>query len=127
MRISDWSSDVSSSDLASIFGPLPPRADGRKTLVGLTRDELAAELALLGEPAFRAKQLWRWIYNAGATDFARMTDLGKGLRAQLEASYDVERPEETRRQHSFDGTAKWLLKMADAQQIETEIGRAHER
>src|SRR3546814_17968642 len=48
-----------------------------------------------------------------------MTDLGKGLRAKLEAGYVVERPEETRGQHSFDGTAKWLLKMADGQEIET--------
>jgi len=104
---------------ASIFAPLPPRADGRKNLVGLTRAELADELATLGEPAFRAKQLWRWIYTAGAVEFSQMTDLGKSLRARLEDAYVIERLTETRAQHSFDGTAKWLLKMADGQEIET--------
>jgi|GEM_PF-6729426 len=68
---------------ASLFAPPPPRADGRVDLAGLTRAELAAEVARLGEPAFRAAQLWRWIHRRGATDFAEMTDLGKALRARL--------------------------------------------
>ncbi len=49
--------------------------DGRRELIGLSREELAAELAAIGEPAFRAKQLWHWIYHQGVTDFAAMTNV----------------------------------------------------
>src|SRR5207237_4813186 len=57
---------------AVLFAPPPARLpDGRSELVGLSRAELAAELAAIGEPPFRAKQLWHWIYRQGATDFAR--------------------------------------------------------
>ena len=40
----------------------------RKTLIGLSREELAAELAPLGIAGFRARQLWHWIYDRGETD-----------------------------------------------------------
>ena len=55
--------------------------DTRTALVGLSRAELAAELASLGEKAFRTKQVWHWLYHRGAKTFAEMTDLGKELRA----------------------------------------------
>ncbi|HSE78432.1 MAG TPA: 23S rRNA (adenine(2503)-C(2))-methyltransferase RlmN [Alphaproteobacteria bacterium] len=98
--------------------PAPAYADGRRDLIGLTREELACVLAELDEPAFRARQLWRWIYVRGARDFAAMTDLAKSLRAKLEARFVVARPEVTRRQVSIDGTQKWLLRFADGQEIE---------
>ncbi len=102
---------------ASVFAP-PPRSDGRVNLVGLTRPELAAALAGLGQAPFRAKQLWRWIYNRGATDFAAMTDLGKPLRGKLTDAFVVDRPTVARAQESADGTRKWLLRMADGQEVE---------
>ena len=56
---------------AALFAPPPARlGDGRRDLVGLSRAELAAELAAIGEQPFRAKQLWHWIYHQGVTDFA---------------------------------------------------------
>src|SRR5579872_3904633 len=91
----------------------------RPSLIGLGREALAAELAKIGAPAFRARQLWHWIYHRGATDFAAMTSLAKGFRAQLAERYAVARPQVARAQESADGTRKWLLRFADAQEVET--------
>ena len=49
--------------------PAPQVPGGRRELLGLSRDELTAELAELGAPPFRARQLWQWIYGRGATSF----------------------------------------------------------
>ena len=89
-----------------------------KNLVGMSRDELAAELAGFGAAPFRARQLWHWIYHRGATDFATMTSLAKEFRAQLAERYVVARPGVTRAQASSDGTRKWLLRFADGQEAE---------
>ncbi len=91
----------------------------RTDLVGLSRDELAVALAEIGLPAFRAKQVWHWIYFRGATSFDRMTTLGKGLRAELAERFIVGRPEIAVAQLSGDGTRKWLLDFADGKQAET--------
>jgi 23S rRNA (adenine2503-C2)-methyltransferase len=99
--------------------PLAAPADGRRNLVGLSRDALTAALAELGEPAFRARQLWQWMYVRGATSFDAMTSLGKPLRAKLAERFIVARPEVARLQDSFDGTKKWLLRFVDGQEAET--------
>src|ERR1700749_3327813 len=90
----------------------------KKNLVGLSRDELTAELATHGAAPFRARQLWHWIYHRGVSDFALMTTLAKDFRAQLSEHYVVARPLESRAQLSNDGTRKWLLKFADGQEAE---------
>ncbi len=99
--------------------PLPQSPDGRANLVGVSRDELAKIFADMGEPAFRARQLWGWIYCKGARDFSDMTDMSKKLRAKLEEKYAMRRPEVSRLQESVDGTKKWLLRYPDGQEIET--------
>ena len=104
---------------ASVFAPPPPRPDGRVNLVGLTREELAAEMAAIGEPSFRARQLWRWIYVRGETDFASMSDLSKALRGRLAERYVIARPETARSQASVDGTRKWLIRLDDGQLVES--------
>jgi len=88
-------------------------------LVGLGRDELKAEMSAFGAESFRARQLWHWIYHRGVTDFAVMTNLAKGFRERLAAQYALRRPEISRAQVSRDGTRKWLLRFADAQEAET--------
>ena len=65
---------------------------GRRNLVGLSREELTAAMAEIGQPAFRARQLWHWIYHRGATDFAAMTNLAKEFRAALAEHFIVGRP-----------------------------------
>jgi 23S rRNA (adenine2503-C2)-methyltransferase len=90
-----------------------------KDLVGLSREELAAEMAAFGEKPFRAKQLWHWIYNQGVTDFQAMSTLAKPLRDRLAQHYVVGRPQPSRVQTSVDGTRKWLLRFADGNEAET--------
>lgn len=96
-----------------------PQAMPQKNLVGLDREELTAELAAIGEPAFRARQLWHWIYYRGETDFAKMTTLAKGLRAKLAEHFVVGRPQVARELISFDTSRKWLLRFDDGNEAET--------
>ena len=77
------------------------------------------ELALLGEKAFRAKQLWQWIYFRGETDFDKMSNLSKDLRAKLKEKYTLNRPKIVAEQISNDKTHKWLLEFDDGERIET--------
>ncbi len=94
-------------------------AGGRGNLIGLSREELGAEVAALGEKPFRVKQLWHWIYHRGATDFRAMTTLAKPLRERLADLYVLERPEIVRHQVGEDGTRKWLLRAGEGHLIET--------
>jgi 23S rRNA (adenine2503-C2)-methyltransferase len=95
-----------------------PAPASRKDLVGLSRAALQAEMAAMGAEPFRARQLWHWIYNRGATDFAAMTTLSKAFRAALAERYVVGRPAVARALISLDGTRKWLLRFADGQEAE---------
>jgi 23S rRNA (adenine2503-C2)-methyltransferase len=105
---------------AAIFAPpdatLP---DGRRDLVGLSREELAAEMVAIGEKPFRARQLWHWIYHQGETDFARMTSIAKPMQARLAERFVVGRPAVAAVQTSADATRKWLFRFRDGQQVET--------
>ena len=92
--------------------------DGARSLIGLSREELAAEMEGIGAPPFRARQLWHWIYHRGAKDFAAMTSLAKDFREELGQRFTVERPATSRAQASLDGTRKWLLKFADGNEAE---------
>jgi 23S rRNA (adenine2503-C2)-methyltransferase len=103
---------------AGVFAPPAAASDGRRPLIGLDRAELAAELARIGQPGFRAGQLWHWIYHRGATDFARMTTLAKSFRAELAERYVIDRPRAVVDRQSVDGTRKWLLGFADGQEAE---------
>jgi 23S rRNA (adenine2503-C2)-methyltransferase len=95
------------------FSPKP------RNLVGMSRAEIAEEMARFGAEPFRARQLWHWIYHRGATDFAAMTNLAKPFRERLAASYELRRPAITRAQVSTDTTRKWLLRFDDGQEAET--------
>lgn len=90
-----------------------------KNLIGLSREELAAEMASIGEKPFRAKQLWHWLYNRGETDFAKMTSISKVMQARLAEHYVVRRPLVERELTSVDTTRKWLLKFEDGNEAET--------
>jgi 23S rRNA (adenine2503-C2)-methyltransferase len=94
-------------------------AETRTDLVGLSREELAAALAALDLPPFRAKQVWHWIYHRGARSFDHMTTLAKPLRAELARHFVIGRPAVAERQISDDGTSKWLLGFRDDTRAET--------
>lgn len=91
----------------------------KKELIGLSKEELAAEIVNIGEKPFRAKQLWQWIYFRGETDFAKMSNLSKDLREKLAQYFSITRPKIVAEQVSSDKTHKWLLEFADGQRIET--------
>ena len=99
-----------------------PRTDGRIDLIGLPKGEIRAALEAAGmEPKqakLRAKQLWHWIYNRGATDFAAMTDIAKAMHPWLAERFVIGRPEVVEAQVSTDGTRKWLLRSDDGQDYE---------
>jgi 23S rRNA (adenine2503-C2)-methyltransferase len=102
------------------FAPPPAQLpDGRRDLVGLSRAELLAEMAAIGEAPFRAKQLWHWIYNRGETDFARMSTIAKPLQVKLAARFVVGRAEVALKQTSDDATRKYLFRFRDGQEAET--------
>ena len=98
------------------------RADGRRDLLGRSKDELREMLAEAGlEPKqakLRAKQLWHWIYNRGATDFTAMTDIAKAMHPWLEERFVIGRPGVVEAQVSSDGTRKWLLRSDDGHDYE---------
>ncbi|SDG29628.1 23S rRNA m(2)A-2503 methyltransferase [Limimonas halophila] len=96
----------------------PPKQTAEH-LVGLDREELSARVQELGEPRFRAKQLWHWIYHHGATDFQGMSSLAKGFRAKLSERHSVARPAVKMDRTSQDGTRKWLVRLRDLQEIES--------
>jgi len=85
------------------------------SLTGLTRAELAQALSAIGVPdreiRMRTAQLWQWIYHHGVTEFGKMLNMSKALRASLEDNYSLARPQIVSEQISKDGTRKWLLRM----------------
>ena len=101
---------------------LAAREDGRTNLIGLSRDGIREALAAAGlEPKqakLRAKQLWHWIYNRGATEFSAMTDIAKAQHPWLAERFVIGRPEVVEAQVSNDGTRKWLLRSPDGQDYE---------
>ena len=94
-------------------------ADPRIDLVGMDRDDLKGVTDALGEPAYRSRQLYQWIYQRGVTDFAEMHNLSKATRAKLDETYRIGRPAVGTAQQSVDGTRKWLLGFADGNLAET--------
>lgn len=88
-------------------------------IVGLTRQELAEKLKALGIEAFRARQIWHWVYVKGATEFSQMTSIAKKQQAELAEHFTIARPKIARALTSFDATRKWLLEFEDGNKIET--------
>jgi 23S rRNA (adenine2503-C2)-methyltransferase len=101
---------------------LPVRADGRVDLIGLSKSQMREALLAAGlderGAKLRAKQLWHWIYNRGATDFSLMTDIAKAQQPWLAERFVIGRPEVVEAQVSIDGTRKWLLRSDDGQDYE---------
>src|ERR1700692_2435742 len=90
-------------------------APDKPSLIGLTRDALAAALGGIGVPErqqrMRVQQIWHWLYVRGARDFDAMTTWSKELRAELAQHFTAARPEVAAEQTSVDGTRKWLLRL----------------
>ncbi len=86
--------------------------------MGLPQGELEAQFVAWGEKPFHARQLMRWIYQRGTTDFEAMTDLSKSLRARLADEAVIELPTIISQHNSSDGTIKWLFESGSGQAVE---------
>ncbi len=85
-------------------------------------DELTEYITSLGEPRFRAKQVYEWLHKKHVKDVSEMTNISKELREKL--SHDlVSIEEETRLTSAEDGTIKFLYRLGDGQMIETVFMR----
>jgi len=94
-------------------------------LKSLTQPELAAIFKELGQPGFRAKQVYTWLHK-GVRSYEEMTNIPKNLRDLLTEKYPLYIPKVVRRQESArDGTIKYLWELADGNCVETVLMRYH--
>lgn len=97
----------------------------KEDIKSMTLAELEAALGEMGEPRFRARQVFTWLHR-GAVSFQDMSDVSKPLREKLEARYDISVPQVERKQVSrLDGTVKYLWRLTDGNCIETVLMRYH--
>lgn len=90
-------------------------------LKGLNLEEMERVVADHGEPAYRGRQLFHWIYGRGACTFDEMTDLPVTLRAELAGRASIGALASLAREVSRDGTRKYLFGCADGRSIETVL------
>ena len=94
------------------------------SILDLSSDQLAQLIAKLGEPPFRARQLWRSLYKDAAQSFDEMTTLARSLRAKLAGSYSINPLDTVVSLDSKDGsTTKTLFRLPDGELIETVLMR----
>ena len=94
-------------------------------LKSLTQPELAEILQSLGQPKFRAKQVYTWLHK-GVRSYDEMTNLPKSLRDVLAEQYPIHAPKVVRKQESQkDGTIKYLWQLSDGNCVETVLMRYH--
>lgn len=88
-------------------------------LLDFDLDALAAYCEQLGEKRFRATQLFRWIHQKGASDFAQLSDLAKSLRDKLAGKACITALPVVSEHISADGTVKWLFDVGGGNAVET--------
>jgi len=96
-----------------------PEQSEKMNLLDLDRVAMEAFFTRIGEKAFRASQVMKWIHQQRVTDIAEMTNLSKSLRDNLQAMAEIRLPEVVVDQTSEDGTRKWLLRLDSGNSIET--------
>jgi len=94
-----------------------PRIDiRRQDLASLTK-----YMASIKEPSFRAKQIYQWLWEKGATSFEEMTNLSKTLREKLIKDFEIRAITTDLVQRSIDGTIKCRYKLHDGLFIESVL------
>lgn len=94
----------------------------KKDLLNMTYPELEAFMVTdLGEPRFRAMQVWQWLWQKNAESFEAMTNVSRAFRDRLAEVAEIHRPEVVTAQLSADGTEKLLLRLHDGELVETVI------
>ena len=92
-----------------------------KDIKSMLPEEIAADFAELGEPKYRAKQVYKWL-TRGVGSFDEMSDIPKSLREKLEKQYTIYKPRVIKKQVSkLDGTIKYLWELYDGNAVETVV------
>ena len=89
----------------------------KRLLLDLTREELEIEL----KPSFRAKQIFKWVYQNYVDDFEQMLNLPKNMREELSEKFSICNMSVAREQKSLDGSVKLLFKLHDGQTVESVL------
>ncbi len=90
-------------------------------LLDLSLEELAAELRAWGEPAYRARQVWEWVWRHLCLDFGAMTNLSLPLREALAERFRLALPPVLAREQDEEGTEKVLLGLEDGTSVEAVL------
>ena len=93
----------------------------KKSILDFSREQLSVWLSDRGEAAYRADQIFKWIYLRQADNFEVMTDLGKDFREQLSQIFTIDRLKVNQVETSRDGTRKYLFELADKNLIESVL------
>jgi 23S rRNA (adenine2503-C2)-methyltransferase len=93
----------------------------KANLLDFDRAALEAWFAGQDEKPFRARQLLRWMHQAGESDFARMTDIARPLRERLSQCAVVAAPNIVGDSTAEDGTRKWLMQVDSGNAVETVL------
>lgn len=96
-------------------------SDSRTNVKALGADELEAFVQSLGQPAYRGRQLFKWLYEKDARTFEEMTVLPKSFREELRAKARIERIEPERIDTASDQTVKALFPLSSGRRIETVL------
>lgn len=91
----------------------------KTNLLDFDRVQLAEFMKGIGENAFRAQQLFKWVHQRGVIDFGAMTDLSRSLRSKLGELAEINVPGFERENRSDDGTLKWLFPVDKANSVES--------
>src|SRR5215510_7464882 len=108
-----WNARISKKMREITMGP------GLRDIAELELAELETLLADSGCEPFHARQIFRWVYRYGVTDFGRMTDLSRTLRLRLPDQFVINTPRIVSDETSADGTRKLALELADGRRIES--------
>lgn len=96
-------------------------SDKKRFIGDLSLLELSQEIKALGEPSYRARQIFKWVYQKGITSWAEATDLPLSLRQKLESLFDLRPFELETCYESRDGTQKFVFHLWDNNFIETVL------
>ena len=94
----------------------------KKDILSLNLSELTDEIIALGQPKFRAKQIYRWLHKSFVSDFSQMSDLSLELRSILNDNFVIFGCAiEKKLISEYDGTVKYLFKLHDGELIESVL------
>ena len=90
----------------------------KKNIKTLSYEQLVGTFEDFGEKAFRAKQVYEWLWKKSATSFDEMTNLSKALRQKLEENFTFDQATIHKKQISNDKTIKYIFDLPDSHKVE---------